>query len=281
VGGKTRRTIDLGDGVTLTLTRIPAGRYVMGDRAGCPDEKPQKVVEIKKPFWMGTTEITMAQYQRFVPTHRNGYYDMHWKDQTGPGYPVDGPSLPVIRVSCDQATAFCKWLSKKIGQKAALPTEAQWEWACRGGTETPLSYGDLDTDFSKFANFADLQIRKLAVKGINPKPIPNPTAIEDFVPKDARFDDGVLHLAKVGSYTANPWGLYDMHGNVAEWTSSEYRSRPQNPASAKTVTRDDLRAVRGGSWEDRPMSGRSSHRWRYPAWQRVFDVGFRIVIEDK
>jgi len=281
VGGKTQRTIDLGDGVTLTLTRIPAGRYVMGDPAGCLDEKPRKVVEITKPFWMGTTEITMAQYQRFVPAHRNGYYDMHWKDQTGPGYLMDGPDLPAIRVSGDQATAFCTWLSRKIGQKAALPTEAQWEWACRAGTATPLSYGDLDTDFSKFANFADLQIRKLAVKGINPKPIPNPTAIEDFVPKDARFDDGVLHLAKVASYTANPWGLYDMHGNVAEWTSSEYRARPQNPASAKTVTRDDLKVVRGGSWEDRPKSGRSSCRWRYAAWQRVSDVGFRIVIEDK
>ena len=281
VGGKTQRTIDLGDGVTLTLTRIPAGRYVMGDVAGALDEKPQKVVEITKPFWMGTTEITMAQYQRFAPKHRNGYYDMHWKDQTGPGYLVDGPDLPVIRVSCNQATAFCNWLSSKIGRKVTLPTEDQWEWACRGGTGTPFSYGEIDTDFSKFANFADLQIRKLAVKGINPKPIPNPSEIEDFVPKDARFDDGVLHLAKVGSYTANPWGLHDMHGNVAEWTSSEYRSRPQNPASAKTVARDDLRAVRGGSWEDRPKSGRSSHRWRYPAWQRVFDVGFRIVVEDK
>jgi len=280
VGGKTQRTIDLGDGVTLTLTRIPAGRYVMGDAAGCLDEKPQKVVDITRPFWMGTTEVTMAQYRRFAPAHRNGYYDMHWKDQTGPGYPVDGADLPAIRVSCNQATAFCDWLGKKIGRKVALPTEAQWEWACRAGTDTPMSYGDLDTDFSTFANFADRQIRKLAVKGINPKPISDPSEIEDFVPKDARFDDGVLHLAKVGSYAPNPWGLYDMHGNVAEWTSSAYRSRPQNPASAKTVARDDFRVVRGGSWEDRPKLGRSSYRWRYPAWQRVFDVGFRVVVLD-
>jgi len=281
VGGKTRRTIDLGNGVAMTLARIPAGRYVMGDPAGYPDEKSEKVVEIKKAFWMGTTEVTMAQYQCFVPTHRNGYYDMHWKDQTGRGYPVDGPDLPVIRVSCDQAKAFCNWLSRKIGRKATLPTEVQWEWACRAGTRTPLSYGGLDTDFSKFANFADLQTRKLAAKGINPKPIPNPTPIEDYVPKDARFDDGVLHLAKVGNYAANPWGLHDMHGNVAEWTSSEYLSPPQNPAGDKKVTRNDLKVVRGGSWEDRPKGGRSSYRWRYPAWQRVFDVGFRIVIEDK
>jgi formylglycine-generating enzyme required for sulfatase activity len=281
VSGKTRWTIDLGDGVKMTLTRIPAGRYVMGDPDGCLDEKPQKIVEIKKPFWMGTTEITMAQYQRFVPAHRNGYYDMHWKDQTGPGYPVDGADLPAIRVSCEQAAAFCKWLSKKTGRKATLPTEAQWEWACRAGAGTPLSYGDLDTDFSKFANFADLQIKKLATKGINPKPIPNPTEIEDYVPKDARFDDGVLHLAKVGSYTANAWGLHDMHGNVAEWTSSDYLAKPQNPVTAKPIPRKDLKVVRGGAWGSRPKSGRSAYRWRYPEWQRVFDVGFRIVIEDE
>jgi len=280
VAGQTQRTIDLGNGVTLTLTRIPAGRYVMGDPDGCLDEKPQKVVEIDKPFWMGTTEVTMAQYRRFAPAHRNGYYDMHWKDQTGPGYLMDGPDLPAIRVSCDEATAFCNWLAEKIGRKVALPTEAQWEWACRAGTATPLSYGDLDTDFSKFANLADRQIRKLAVSGINPKPIPNPTAIQDFVPKDPRFDDGVLHLAKVGSYAPNRWGLHDMHGNAAEWTSNAYRSRPQNPVSAKAVARDDLKVVRGGSWGDRPKSARSSYRWRYPKWQRVFDVGFRIVIEE-
>ena len=283
VNGKTQRTIDLDDGVTLTLTRIPAGRYVMGDPNGCLDEKPQKVVEINSAFWMGTTEITVAQYRRFAPDHRNGYYDMHWKDQTGPGYLMDGPGLPAIRVSCDEATSFCNWLARKIGQKVALPTEAQWEWACRAGTATPLSYGDLDTDFCKSANLADRQIRKLAVSGINPKPIPNPTEIQDFVPKDARFDDGVLHLAKAGSYAPNRWGLHDMHGNVAEWTASAYRSSPQNPtsASAKTVAREDLRVVRGGSWGDRPKSARSSYRWRYPKWQRVFDVGFRIVIEDK
>ena len=281
VDGKTRVNIDIGDDVTLTLTRIPAGRYVMGDPKGRLDEKPQRVVEIERPFWMGTTEITMAQYQRFAPDHGNGYYDMHWKDQTGPGYLMDGPDLPAIRVSNDQATAFCDWLSKEIGQKVSLPTEAQWEWACRAGTGTPLSYGGLDSDFSKFANFADLQIRKLAVKGINPKPIENPSEIEDFVPKDARFDDGALHLATVGSYSANSWGLHDMHGNVAEWTSSAYRSPPQNPASARTVARDDYKTVRGGSWEDRPKSGRSSYRWRYPTWQRVFDVGFRVVMEDE
>jgi formylglycine-generating enzyme required for sulfatase activity len=184
-------------------------------------------------------------------------------------------------VSCEQAAAFCKWLSKKTGRKATLPTEAQWEWACRAGAGTPLSYGDLDTDFSKFANFADLQIKKLATKGINPKPIPNPTEIEDYVPKDARFDDGVLHLAKVGSYTANAWGLHDMHGNVAEWTSSDYLAKPQNPVTAKPIPRKDLKVVRGGAWGSRPKSGRSAYRWRYPEWQRVFDVGFRIVIEDE
>ena len=90
----------------LTLARIPAGRFVMGDPAGCLDENAQKVVEITKPFWMGTTEVTVAQYQRFASSHRNGYYDMHWKDQTGPGYFMDGPDLPAIRPSGSR-----QWLS--------------------------------------------------------------------------------------------------------------------------------------------------------------------------
>ena len=274
VSGKTRRTIDLGKGVTLTLSRIPAGSFVMGDRAGCNDERPLKVVEIRRRFWIATTEISAQQYQRFVPAHRNGYYDMHWKDQTGPGYLMEGPELPAIRASWNEANEYCRWLSKQTGLKVSLPTEAQWEWACRAGTGSQLWYGDVGADFSKCANLADVQIRKLAVKGINPKPIPNPDSLMDFLPKDARFDDGVIHLAKVGSYKPNPWGLHDMHGNVAEWTRSTYTSGTAGGSAA-----EGMKVVRGGSWGDRPKGARSSYRWRYPAWQRVFDVGFRVVVE--
>ena len=107
-----------------------------------------------------------------------------------------------------------------------LPTEAQWEWACRAGTGTPMFYGDLNHDFSRYANLADATIAQLAVSGVDPQPIRNPDKFWDFVPKEARFNDGVLHLADCGRYQPNAWGLRDMIGNVAEWTLNDYRAYP-------------------------------------------------------
>jgi formylglycine-generating enzyme required for sulfatase activity len=259
--------LDLGKGLTMVFRKIPAGSYVMGDVNGAPNEFPQQKVDIAKPFWMATTEVSLEQYQQFNPKHRNGYYDRHYKDQVNPGYPMDNPKFPVIRVSCDDAMAFCRWLSGKTGKKVAIPTEQQWEWAARAGTATPFYWGDLNTDFGKFANLADRQIKKLAVKGVNPQPIANPDKYWDFELKDARFDDGVLHLAEVGHYQPNGFGLYDMIGNVAQWTSSDYIQRPGR------------KVVRGGSWSDRPKDATASTRWGYPNWHRPFNVGFRVILE--
>jgi formylglycine-generating enzyme required for sulfatase activity len=194
---------------------------------------------------------------------------------------MDNPEFPIIRVSWDEAMAFCQWLSKKTGKNVTLPTEAQWEWACRAGTNTPFWYGDLNTDFSKNANVADKQIKKLAVQGVDPKPIPNPDKFWDFELKDDRFDDGTLHLAPVTQYAANPWGLQNMHGNVAEWTLSNYRPYPYDPAAGKNdATTPGKKTVRGGSWYDRPKESRSSFRLHYPQWQRVFNVSFRVIVEE-
>jgi formylglycine-generating enzyme required for sulfatase activity len=273
----------LGNGKPLLMWRIPAGEFAMGDINGYPDEYPVTKVSIRKPFWMGATEISLEQYRSFDPKHANGYYDMHYKDQVKPGYLMDSPTFPAIRVSWNEAMEFCRWLSRRTGRKVTLPTEAQWEWAARAGSDTPLWYGDLNTDFSKLANLADLSIKQLAVSGVDPKPIPNPGKNVDFVPKDERFDDGVLHLAACGSYAANPWGLKDMHGNVAEWTRNTYQPYPYSAASEK----DDgaaagmaKRTVRGGSWRDRPKNARSGFRQAYPAWQSVYNVGFRVIVED-
>ena len=110
--------------------------------------------------------------------------------------------------------------------KFSLPSADQWEWACRAGTTTPLSFGNLDTNFSKHANLADITVKLMAVSGVNPKPIKNPNHTVDFELKDPRSDDGTLHLAEAGSYQANAWGLHDMHGNAAEWTRTTYAAYP-------------------------------------------------------
>ncbi|MCF7849462.1 MAG: SUMF1/EgtB/PvdO family nonheme iron enzyme [Kiritimatiellales bacterium] len=261
-------SLDLGNGLAIELARIPAGEFAMGSNAGAVDEQPMKKVMIDKPFWMGTMEVSLEQYLQFNPEHRNRVYDMHYKDQVRPGYDMDKPELPAIRMSWEEAMAFCEWLSEKTGRKVALPTEAQWEWACRAGTATPLNYGTLDTNFSPYANLADASISLLAVKGVDPQPLKDPDEYWDYELKDARFNDGTLHLDKVASREPNAWGLRNMHGNVAEWTRSAYTDK-------------DKRVVRGGSWYDRPKRATSSFRLAYPQWQRVFNTGFRVVVEEK
>ena len=279
--GASDLSLDLGNGKSLVMKRIPAGDFAMGDVNGYPDEYPVSKVSIRKPFWMATTEISLEQFQCFNPQHANGYYDQHYKDQVRPGYLMDSPDFPVIRVSWNEAMEFCRWLAKKTGKKVTLPTEAQWEWAARAGTDSPLWYGDLDTDFSKLANLGDVSLKKLAVSGVDPQPIKNPGKDVDFVPKEERFDDGVLHLAPCGHYEANPWGLKDMHGNVAEWTRSTYLPYPYNAAPEKDEAPSEAKkTVRGGSWYDRPRNARSAFRQNFPAWQKVYNVGIRVIVED-
>ncbi|MEN8148798.1 MAG: SUMF1/EgtB/PvdO family nonheme iron enzyme [Planctomycetota bacterium] len=253
--------LDLGEGVRMRLVPIPAGEFVMGDA----DERSRKRVAVERPFYLGALEVTREQYNRFDASHHNGYLNQNHKDHTTPGYPANGPKRPVIRVTWKEAKAFCEWLSKKTGQRVDLPTEAEWEWACRAGAATPFSWGGLDDDFSKFANLADASTKRLAVSGIDPKPIEDPSPGEDWLPKDARFDDGERLMCDVGRYAPNVWGLFDMHGNVCEWTSSDYG-------------RSDRKVVRGGSWRDRPKNARAGWRWGYRYWQAVYNVGFRVVV---
>ena len=273
-GKQTRRTIDLGGGVKLDLVLIPAGKFVMGSATGHPDEGPPTVVTVDKPFWMGTTEITNAQYNRFDPSHDSRFeHKGSWIfSERHLGWRVNGARQPVVRVSWKEARAFGQWLSKKIGRTADLPTEAQWEYACRAGTNTPLAYGDLDTDFAPFANLADVTIRNLAYDT-------DGRYTADLAPRDARFNDKALVTANVGSYTPNAWSLHDMHGNAAEWTRSAYRPGPYKGADGRNNTPAHARrVVRGGSWRDLPKRSRSAFRLSYPSWMRVYNVGFRVVV---
>ncbi len=278
-GAHQTRVLDLGEGQSITLARIPAGKFVMGDANGFPDETP-RIQEIQEPFWMAVTEISQGQFRQFDPNHANGYYDMHNKDQVDRGYPLQGDDLPVIRVSLEQALDYCEWLSRRTGLKVRLPTEAQWEWACRAGSAESLWWGGLETNFGDYANLADTSISQLAVTR-HQRVMRDPHPIEDFIPAVRSVDDGILHLAKTGSYSPNPWGLYDMHGNVAEWTSSRYSEVPKDRDNS--LEADDMKAefvTRGGSWRSRPQWARAGLRMEYPGWQRVFDVGFRIIVEE-
>lgn len=277
-GPPARRTVDLGDNLGLDLALIPAGTFVMGDAKGYANEHPPCRVEIDAPFWMGTREITNAQYAQFDATHNSRYIDQQWKDHTTPGYPANRPDQPVIRISWEEAMAFCEWLSTRTGQQITLPTEAQWEWACRAGSNESFNFGTAEVDFSSHANLADHSIQLLAVSGVNPQPVKNPDAFKDFVPRDMRFNDGEMIVANVGQYQPNAWGLQDMHGNVSEWTRSVYAPYPyvQGDGDRKQTGQ---RVVRGGSWRDRPKRARSASRWAYESYQRVYNVGFRIVLE--
>lgn len=277
---KEAMKLDLGDNVVIELGRIPAGSFAMGSNDETSMERPVTSVKIAKPFWMGKTEVSLEQYRQFDPNYMNGVYDMHYKDQVHRGYYMNNMKFPVIRVTWEKANEYCAWLSKKTGKKVTLPTEAQWEWACRAGSDKPFWYGDLDTDFSPFANLADVTMKKMAVSGVNPKPIPNPAPSADYEPKDPRFNDMSLHLAPVGTYKPNVWGLKDMHGNVDEWTLSDYVPYPYTDANGKGTADSVKKVVRGGSWHDRPYRSTSSFRLGFPKWQQVYNTGFRVIVED-
>jgi hypothetical protein len=152
-GPEIRRSIDLGDGVGLELVLMPAGEFVMGDRNGARDELPLTRVKIERPFWMGKFEVTNEQYARFDPSHdsrfEHGGSMIFSEKALGPK--LNLPGQPVVRVSQREAMAFCRWLSEKIGQNVTLPAEAQWEYACRAGTDEPMFFGDLDTDLCSSA----------------------------------------------------------------------------------------------------------------------------------
>ena len=180
--------------------------------------------------------------------------------------------------------AFCRWLSEKTGRRFDLPTEAQWEYACRAGTATPMWYGDLDTDFAKFANLGDAKLREFALDTyVHVRVVANPNKYDDWVPKDERFNDRGFVSADVGSYQPNPWGLHDVHGNVWEWTRSKLRPYPYHEDESDTGVSpvgqsDGRRVVRGGSWYDRPKRCGSAFRLGYQPYHAEFNVGFRVVM---
>ena len=260
--------IELADGKTMDMSLVPAGEFYMGDITGEFDENPVCRVKIDKPFYMGTTELSNAQFAAFDTKHDSGVISMPGKDQGERGHPINQPNQPVVRVTWNDAMGFCKWLSQKTGRKFSLPTEAQWEWAARAGTETPCFYGNRDSDFSKFANLADASLNQFD-RGDAPP----------WHPRDRRFNDGNGFTADVNSYQPNAWGLRNMIGNAAEWTLTTYKPYPYSETDGRNDAKPEgMKTVRGASWFDRPIHARSAARLSYRPWQAVYNVGFRVVM---
>jgi formylglycine-generating enzyme required for sulfatase activity len=274
LGSPAERQISLGDGVKMTFVLVPAGESMMGapasDALQEPDEAPQTKVRIEHPFWMEKYEVSNQQYHCFDPVHDSRHIDTHWKDRVGPGNPVNDDLQPVCRISWLQAMDFCRWLTGKCkgalpGAQAAefrLPTEAEWEYACRAGSATPWYFGATDDLIAKYANYADKDLARN-----------KPWAV-----RDDRFSDGAIVSARLGQYLPNGFGLFDMHGNVAEWCLSLHKPYPYRADDERDdISAKGSRVVRGGSWDDPPRRVRSSFRQNYAPDYRVYNVGFRVV----
>ncbi|MBT8044631.1 MAG: SUMF1/EgtB/PvdO family nonheme iron enzyme, partial [Verrucomicrobiae bacterium] len=275
--------LDLGNGQSVNLVYVPSGNFTMGSADGFLDETPMHQQTIREGFWMAEGEITNAQMRQFSPSHHSRSEDRQGYQFGQPCYDVDKDELPAVRLNWDQAMAFCLWLSEKSGKKVTLPTEAQWEWACRTGKPTPFWFGDHGSDFGMYSNLADISLQNYVEDSAKGKyryfelvKIDNPNRYEAYVPAVNSINDGGFLAQAPKQYEPNPWGLYDMHGNVAEWTRSTYTDYSNKK---KDDPRNHLRTVRGGSWRDRPHRATASHRLAYPRYQKIYNVGFRIIVE--
>jgi len=243
--------LDLGNKVTMKLLKIPAGKFLMGspqDEEGRrSDEGPQHEVTISKPFYMGVYEVTVEQFDQFVKD--SGYV---WEKPVY-AFPHRGDH-PATGTTVADAKAFCQWLSKKVGKTVSLPTEAQWEYACRAGTSTAFSFGDDAEDLAAYGHHSG----------------------DGW---DAAASKSPL-FAPVGSCKPNGFGLYDMHGNVLEWCSDFYaaysadrQTDPTGPATGGKY------AVRGGDWSKSPEACRSARRFQAAGGRAFNRDGFRVVVQ--
>lgn len=229
----------------LTFVRIPAGDFIMGSPSHEPtrrsDEKPHRVV-ITRPFYMSTTELTQAQWITVM-----GYNPSFFRD--------DGLQAPVERVSWNDVQLFLQHLNARGEGHFRLPTEAEWEYACRAGTRTAFAFGDrLSTDQANYDGRYPLPGQGRGT--FRAKTIP------------------------VASFPPNRWGLYDMHGNVWEWCADEYCPY-QEGATRDPVNRcgSPYNVIRGGSWYFGADSARSALRYTHEPRLRGFSIGFRVVRE--
>jgi formylglycine-generating enzyme required for sulfatase activity len=235
-------TESLGDDVSLTLMLIPAGEFMMGAPVGEPNspknERPQHRVRVPVCL-MGRYPVTQAQWRAVAGYDR---VDIYLKPAPSR---VEGDDLPVERVTWHQATEFCQRLSAKTQKNYHLPSEAQWEYACRAETETAYHFGDQLT----------LEL--------------------------ANYERSVGQTTAVGTYPANRWGLHDMHGNVREWCEDHwhdnYEGAPTDGSTWIEGGNSGRRILRGGSWIVDPGDCRSAYRYYSGPDNRDSSYGFRVV----
>lgn len=295
---------EIANSVGMRLIKIPAGEFLMGGQEsaedlvkafpaygrkpeGFGDEYPRHRVRITKPFYLGKYEVTIGDFSKFVTetqykteAERDGTGGWGYNPKIGhcegrklqynwrnAGFPQTNDH-PVLNVTWNDAVAFCQWLSRKEGKTYRLPTEAEWEYACRAGTTTRYSYGDDPAEMVKLA-------KTTSDKGWTSFP-----AVQN-IPVSA--EGSGQFTVPVGSFPPNRFGLYDIHGNVwewcADWYGKDYYSRspvddPQGPDSGQRRIR------RGGAWNSFPLWPRCSFRnWNRPD-SRCVNLGFRVAMSE-
>ena len=258
---------------------VPAGEFTMGStaeerewayqkaretfgdaaqREWYDDGQPAHRVTLTRGFWLGACEVTNVQFRSFRPSYDSGSIA---------GLSLNGDEQAVVQVSWEDAKAYCDHFGLR------LPTEAEWEYACRAGSTGKFWWGDSETEAGKYANVTDRTFRAKLTMEFNGHPWP----IFDT-------DDGYAVTAPVGSYRPNAFGLHDMIGNVCEWCAdwhdaSYYASSPgSDPAGPATGTQ---RVSRGGSWCYTPEVCRSANRYGYNPVYRLDYLGFRCVVPSK
>jgi formylglycine-generating enzyme required for sulfatase activity len=266
-GMRTRHPLVHENSLGMKFALIPPGHFTMGSplsekgREG-GNKETQHVVTLTKGFYLGTTEVTNGQYRKFKSGHTSKSYQ---------GLSLNGNGQPAVYVSWNDAVAFCDWLTKaerrrgKIssGDVYRLPTEAEWEYACRAGTTTRTFWGNDEKSAGRYANVPD-RTAKRKWKGW----------------KTMEANDGHAITAPVGSFRPNPFGLYDMIGNVDEWCRDWYglygRGAATDPGGPKS---GDRRVARGASWSSYPRYCRSAFRRGFKPGEQSGYVGFRIVLD--
>jgi formylglycine-generating enzyme required for sulfatase activity len=255
------------------MLHIPAGRYLMGSPADEPgrydDEGPQHEVRLDE-FFLSQTPITQAQWRAVAQWQRREHEDGElWPEvlDADPVAKLDdaerfaGEQRPVVNVSWHDAMAFCQRLRLRTGKNYTLPSEAQWEYACRAGTTTPFHFGD--TISTKLANYNGNELYGDGQKG-----------------------EYRQQTTDVASFPANPWGLHDMHGNVWEWCAdhwhSDYKGAPEdgrawiNEEAKENKNSSNAKLLRGGSWFSLSRNCRSAYRYDGLPDYRLNDFGFRV-----